>query len=280
MKTLLYSLIAIFISGIIATGFINNQNTDNSILIQSTDKNISAVLLSQSAKIISDRLKDFSSEKFSLIIIPEKNQIQVMFADSRDLKDVENLLTKKGSIEFYETYNHDELSELLKGDNNLFSLLTRSNTDDSGTKIGCTSITEVEKISRYLNTLELNQICKFTWKTYSDTSTVCLFALKISSNKGAVITGADIESAKYNLDKIQIKLKKAAIGIWSDGTKRNLNRVIAIVIDNNVISSPRVRSVIDSGEIEITGSFTKAQAGYMAALLNNGELPVNFQVVK
>jgi SecD/SecF fusion protein len=158
--------------------------------------------------------------------------------------------------------------------------LTRNNIDDSGTKIGCTSITEVEKISRYLDKLELNQKCKFAWNQYSDTSSVCLFALKISANKGAVITGADIESAKYNQDKIQIKLKKAAIGLWSDATKRNINRVIAIVIDNNVISSPRVRSVIDSGEIEITGSFTKTQAGYMAALLNNGELPVNFQVVK
>jgi preprotein translocase subunit SecD len=52
------------------------------------------------------------------------------------------------------------------------------------------------------------------------------------------------------------------------------------LLDDNVIAAPKVMSVIDSGEIEISGSFTQTQSGYLASLLNNGYLPVSFVVVK
>jgi preprotein translocase subunit SecD len=47
-----------------------------------------------------------------------------------------------------------------------------------------------------------------------------------------------------------------------------------------VISAPMVREVISGGECQITGNFTSDEARTMAALANNGELPVEFEMVK
>lgn len=280
MKTIFKSLIPVLIFALLAAGFISESNAKRSILIQSSDKNISSAMLNQSAEIISKRLKDFSLEKFDISIIPAKDQIGVTIPDDWDLKTVENLIIHKGVIEFYETYDHAGLTGILNGDNLLFSLLTKGEPDDAGTKIGCTPASEVVRVNDYLKSLKLSDKCKFAWTQDFDKSSVCLFALRISAEIGAVITGGDIESAKYEKDRIQIKLKTYAAEIWSAATKRNLGKVIAIVLDDNVISSPKVMSEITSGEIEISGKFTQTQAGYIAALLNNGVLPVSFTIVK
>jgi preprotein translocase subunit SecD len=286
MKTILYSIIAIIIFGMITMGFTNKANTKNMILIQSVDSSVSSVSLSQSAKIISNRLKDFNSQKYAVTIIPEKNQIQVILTGNWDLKVTESLLIQKGTFAFYETYNRISLTELLSGAPYIYSLFKTNDTNDSSAIIGCAPIKETEKINDYLNTLGGNQKCKFAWNHYPDNSDVCLYALKIDSDKGALIKGNDIESVKFHQDKksknneIEIRFKESVVELWADITKRNINNAIAIVLDNKVLSAPTVRSSITGGHSTITGNFSQTEARYIAALGNNGELPLNFNVVK
>jgi SecD/SecF fusion protein len=286
MKTIIYILIAVFAFGIISNGLINKASAETRILIQPTDSNISSASISQSAKIISARLKDFSSEKFEVTVIPGKNQIQVTLDDNQDLKLIEDLLVQHGSIAFYATYNHERLSELLKGDNQLFSLLKSNDPDHSIATVGCTAGTEVEKVNDYLKTVTLRQKCKFAWSQSSGDNNVCLYALCLEGGKGALLTGSDIDTVKFNQDKISgiyelgIEFKKPAVKLWADATKRNINNAIAIVLDNKVIYAPVLKSVIEGGKCSITGDFTKSQVQYLAALCNNGELPVSFKVVK
>lgn len=280
MKTIKYFFIPLLFLAIYTMAFTNNGNTKHTILIQSSDKNISSVTLNQSSEIISKRLKDFSAGKFDISVIPARKQIKVVFNDDSDFQMIENLLIHNGIIEFYETYNHDGLLELLNGNNQLFALLPNSNFDNAGAKIGCTSEPEVVNVNDCLKTLGVEQKCKFAWSQDFDKSNICLYSLKITDGKGPVITGRDVESAIYDQDRIKIKLKSSAAGLFADATKRNLNNVIAILLDDKVISAPRVMSEITAGEIEISGRFTKSEAGYMAALLNNGALPASFYIVK
>ena len=286
MKKIIYLLIAVFIFGIIANGFKNQLKPKTSVLIQSTDNKISPEKLSQSAKIISGRLQSFNLGKFELRTIPEKLQIEVIFTDKVDLKTIENLLTQQGDFGFYSTYNHDRLSELLKGDNHLFSLLNAKNSKNSSAEIGYTTVAGVEKVNEYIHTLELNNQCKFVWSQPSENSEVCLYALRLENGNGAILTGSDIESFKSNQEKtsgnynILIEFKKEAIAIWADATKRNINNAIAIVMDNQVIFAPILKSVIEGGKCEISGKFTETEARSISALGNNGELPVSFRVVR
>ena len=79
---------------------------------------------------------------------------------------------------------------------------------------------------------------------------------------------------------IEMMFKKPAVGIWADATKRNMNKAIAIMLDGKVLLAPVVRSEITGGRSSITGNFTQLEAKNIAAMVGNGELPVNLQVVK
>ena len=286
MKTILYFLIAIIVFGIIATGYAHQVTSKNRILIISADNIVSPDLLTQSAKIISNRLKSFSSEKFDITVNSSKNQIQVELTNDWDLNVVKNLLTQKGALAFYETYNQKSLAELINGDNKLFSLLNIDDTRKSSVKIGCTSSANFDKVNAYISTMDLEQKCKFAWQQVSGNSEICLYALRLNGEKGALLVDSDIESVKVNQDKklknfeLAINLKKSAIELWANATKRNINNAIAIVMDNNVLSAPIVNSVIDGGKCIVAGDFTQSEIRYFAALGNNGALPVSFKVLK
>ena len=61
-------------------------------------------------------------------------------------------------------------------------------------------------------------------------------------------------------------------------TSKNINRQLAIVLDNEVISAPRIESAIRSSG-NITGSFTSAEVKKLAYLLKSGSFvaPVTFE---
>jgi preprotein translocase subunit SecD len=286
MKPITYTLIAVFIFGIIAMGLTYKPFTKHTIFLQSTDSKISSVSLSQSADIISMRLKSFGTGKFEIKTLPDKNQIRVILTNYKDLNVAENLITQKGILEFYETYDYYSLTELLKGDSNLMKQLHVIAPHDSSARIGYISATEMNGVNEYLNSAGLNEKCKFAWSNLFDDPNVCLYALRIDNGHRISLTGNDIQSfelkhdATLQKESIEFKFKKTAIQLWSDVTKRNLNRAIAIVMDNNVIYAPVVRSEINGGNCEITGDFTQTQVRYIVAIGDNGVLPVSFRIVK
>jgi preprotein translocase subunit SecD len=67
--------------------------------------------------------------------------------------------------------------------------------------------------------------------------------------------------------------------LWAEATRKNLNKSIAVVLDNQVIYDPLVREEISNGSCIITGNFTAEELQYFSILGNNGELPVAFRIV-
>lgn len=63
-------------------------------------------------------------------------------------------------------------------------------------------------------------------------------------------------------------------------TKKNVGNFLAVVMDNKVISAPRINSEITGGSGIITGSFSVAEAQELAILLQAGSLPVPLAVVE
>ncbi len=51
---------------------------------------------------------------------------------------------------------------------------------------------------------------------------------------------------------------------------------VAIVLDEQVVSSPRIQQAITGGQAQITGQFTQAQAQALANVLRYGALPLSF----
>lgn len=279
-------MIAIFICGLIATGFTSKPPTSHTILIQSTDNKISSVALSQSADIISRRLKSYSSGKFDVKIFTDMNQIQVILHDNQDLKVLEKLILQKGVIEFFETYDFQSLNKLLKGDSTLRKLLHNRAPINSSPNLGRIPTSEMQGVNEYLSITRLDDRCRFAWSHLFDDTNICLYALKTDDASRIALTDSDIQSleAKYDSiwhkDYIDFRFKKPAVKVWADATKRNLSKAIAMVMDNNVIFAPTVNEEITGGNCSISGDFTPEELRYIAAVGSSGALPVSFVVVK
>jgi len=176
------------------------------------------------------------------------------------------------------------LSLILKNNHQLFSQLNSPNAKESDAIIGCTSALEGKKVADYLNSLEYNPKCKYVWDQSHGDSEICLYALKTEGEGRALIVGEQFESVKYtnvsNQYTVDIRLKKSVVELWANATKRNMNRSIAIVLDNELLAAPVVRSVIDSGNASLSGDYSESYVKFISALGNNGELPIDFIIVQ
>jgi preprotein translocase subunit SecD len=114
----------------------------------------------------------------------------------------------------------------------------------------------------------------------------CDSGMKYLMDKAAVL-GTDVASADFDYNtggstgsapgwRVTINFKSAGQDKWTNLTKAALQKQVAIVLDNTVVSAPVIQSVI-TGQAEITGSFTREQAQSLASQLKYGALPLTFK---
>lgn len=104
---------------------------------------------------------------------------------------------------------------------------------------------------------------------------------KSTGLSGKNLKSASVVFANQGLSEPQVSLKFDDEGtkLFADLTKRNLEKTIAIYLDGQIISAPRVQSEITSGDAVITGDFTVDEAKKLARRLNEGALPVPLTLV-
>lgn len=129
--------------------------------------------------------------------------------------------------------------------------------------------------------------CKFMWGADLEKATLgsgertgyYLYPCRIPEGGKARVGGKDIESASrdYNEQehKIAVGLRMTQEGAdkWAQMTEENVERIIAITMDNLVFSAPNVINPITDGNTQISGSFSTEDADNLAGLLNGGALP-------
>jgi SecD/SecF fusion protein len=287
MKSLIYLIISIVISITLTSAVQKTSESTKSITLQAIGNNVGSVSLKQSADIISSRLKLFGLNSVEVNVSAEKGQVVILLPEKTDITAIEGLVTSKGELAFYETYTHNEIIDLLKPDNQLFNLLNSDKVKNaSDPRVGCTNSENKKKTDEYLRSGVHVNNCKLFWGIESEKSGFCLFALKTNLEGNPLIVRSDVESVKIATgkdpqdQKIQIKLKPAAVSIFANATKNNLKKSIAIVIDDKVYSYPVVQNVIEGGEIEVTGSFSEKEVNYFPALFNSEKLTVSFKILK
>jgi SecD/SecF fusion protein len=287
MKSLIYLIISIVISITLTSAVQKTSESTKSITLQAIGNNVGSVSLKQSADIISSRLKLFGLNSVEVNVSAEKGQVVILLPEKTDITAIEGLVTSKGELAFYETYTHNEIIDLLKPDNQLFNLLNSDKVKNaSDPRVGCTNSENKKKTDEYLRSGVHVNNCKLFWGIESEKSGFCLFALKTNLEGNPLIVRSDVESVKIATgkdpqdQKIQIKLKPAAVSIFANATRNNLKKSIAIVIDDKVYSYPVVQNVIEGGEIEVTGSFSEKEVNYFPALFNSEKLTVSFKILK
>ena len=111
-----------------------------------------------------------------------------------------------------------------------------------------------------------------------------------------VLDGSHVKDAQISTDgsyyKILLEFDSEGASLFEEGTRKAYNREvtsvidevtsnqIAIVLDDEIIVHPDVKSVISGGNCEITGRYTKEEASTTAALIRGGALPVDLVEVQ
>ena len=112
-----------------------------------------------------------------------------------------------------------------------------------------------------------------------------LYAVKtMPGSDKAPLEGEGVRTAFQAYDekgKASIKMEMTATGskTWARLTAKNVNRPIAIALDDIVYSAPNVNGPIEGGSSEISGSFTVQQAQDLADLLQSGKLDAPAKIV-
>jgi len=136
--------------------------------------------------------------------------------------------------------------------------------------------------------------CKLRWgakaedfggeNTHGDV--FALYALKITEPNGrAPLEGDVITNSKDDFDQmghpsVSMQMNSDGARRWSQITKQNIGRGVAIVLDDAVYSAPRILTQIDGGNSQITGNFTIEDTKDLANTLNSGKMPAPTRIVQ
>ena len=113
-----------------------------------------------------------------------------------------------------------------------------------------------------------------------------LYALKITEPNGrAPLEGDVITNSKDDFDQmghpsVSMQMNSDGARRWSQITKQNIGRGVAIVLDDAVYSAPRILTQIDGGNSQITGNFTIEDTKDLANTLNSGKMPAPTRIVQ
>lgn len=103
--------------------------------------------------------------------------------------------------------------------------------------------------------------------------------------KNTTLSGKQLKRAEVSQDsrtgQVQVSLQFDDEGtkLFSELTTRNTGKQVAIFLDGEVLSAPRVNEPITSGSAVISGSFTYGDARLLAQRLNSGALPVPVELL-
>ncbi|MBN9081585.1 MAG: protein-export membrane protein SecD [Rhizobiales bacterium 62-17] len=104
--------------------------------------------------------------------------------------------------------------------------------------------------------------------------------------KRVMVQGEDLTDAQPGFDTrngepvVNFRFNIRGGQRFGEVTSQNVGKPFAIVLDNKVISAPRILTAITGGSGQISGRFTVQQANDLAILLRAGALPAKLTVVE
>lgn len=186
-------------------------------------------------------------------------------------------------------------------ENPLFTLLMPAilQGEDGGTQamkgpvVGTASIRDTAKINAILAMDEARALLprnlKLLWTVKGrgeGNKFLDLVAIKTRSNderaplEGDVITDARESIDNFNQVEVSMTMNAEGAKVWRRLTADNIDKSIAIVLDDYVYSYPNVNQEISGGMSSISGNFTTEEAKDLANILKAGKLPAPARIVE
>jgi len=164
-----------------------------------------------------------------------------------------------------------------------------------GPVVGYVALKDTAKAGKYLRMRQVRELLpselrhvKFLWAAPSQTNAenfVRLIAIKGNRDNSAPLQGDAISDAYQDFDQmgkpsITMRMNNQGAQKWAQLTAQNIDRSVAVVLDNFVYSYPTVNEEITGGVSNITGSFTVKDAKDLANILKAGKLPAPAKIIQ
>ena len=221
--------------------------------------------------------------------------MEAMASDTTDTPSLEDLVT--GDLDL----GDEEMFEDFARQNPLFAYLSPAFVQDEmgnmfparGPVIGYAAVQDTARVMSMLRQPQIRSLfprnLKMFWnvKTARGTDNLHeLVAIKETTRDGqAPLTGDVIVDARQDFSptgqvEITMAMNTEGARTWRRMTADNINRSIAIVLDDFVYSFPTVNNEIAGGRSQITGQFTVQEAQDLANILRAGSLPAPARIVE
>ena len=108
----------------------------------------------------------------------------------------------------------------------------------------------------------------------------------IQVERRVLVRGEDLTSAEPGFDQrssepiVNFRFNVKGAQAFAKATTENVGKPFAIILDNKVVSAPRIISPITQGQGQISGRFTVEAANRLSVLLRSGALPASFTLVE
>lgn len=305
----------IIISTIILLLFISCSNpslkNDGGLLIELkfTDEanNLNQQSFNNTLNTISKRLDHFFLNKPTIKPDYFHKTIEIELPSELDTTLYRTLLTSKGELEVYGTFNIEEVYPFLKfindtinsnpnlikqyikdtlafkSNTNFFNYLRPSITSDNhfiaGPIVGYFHASQQQLVEEFLNCKDI-QFLKpkdlvFVQGAKTEQDFIPLFAVK-KPKEYTPITNKMIESFRIYDDNgntsINISFWPKYRSTFADFTRRNIDYSIAFIIDKKVYSYPLLTSEILNGNALLTGDYTTREFNMLHSILELGRL--------
>lgn len=182
----------------------------------------------------------------------------------------------------------------------LFDLLTPNTTGQYGRAVLATAErNKIRQITEYLEREDIAALfptdLQFLWSkdpiklNGEELDLYELYGIRVNRTGEAPLTGEHVTQASAQPDPqtnqvaVSLKMDNTGARIWGDLTTtaaQDQNREIAIVLDDQVVSAPRVINPITTGDSQITGDFSIQEANDLANILQVGRLPAKTQIIQ
>ena len=108
----------------------------------------------------------------------------------------------------------------------------------------------------------------------------------VNVSKRIILSGENLIDAQPRMDSqnnqtiVSFSLDRVGAKRFGKATTKGVGQRLAIILDDKIISAPRVREPIIGGSGQITGDFTFQSATDLALLLRSGALPAPMNIIE
>lgn len=268
--------------------------------------------VSSSTNVLRTRIDQFGVVAPNIQELEKDGQILLELPGVKEHDRVRELLKSSANLEFYETTQVNDIAPMLQALDNalradstgngkgLFDYFVQVGNPYNPINVGSATETARDTINAILASPLAKGILpanlKLAWefkpqvvqvddsvRGKRNISLYDLIALKTTNGKpalsGDVITSATSDYEAMQGNYVSMNMKPEAARQWARITAANINKQVAIVLDDQVYSAPNVNSVIEGGRSQITGQFTTDEAKDLANVLKSGKMAAKVDII-